>query len=119
MKKNTVATALLGLLVAENAFEKVNVAGLGDIGIKLLTAGERSAIYANNKDLPEDTPFYTVVMKETVVDPETGELALSAVAIEDLKRLPPDVVDDFVAKTQHLNGFFKSDKKQADADLKN
>ena len=119
MKKSSVATALLGLLVAENAFEKVTVVGLGDIGIKLLTAGERSAIYANNKDLPENTPFYTVVMKETVVDPETGELALASVSIEDLKRLPPDVVDDFVAKTQHLNGFFKSNKEHADADLKN
>jgi len=119
MKKTSIATTLLGMLIAENAFEKVEVEGLGEVGIKLLTAGERSDIYTKTKDIPEETPFYTIVMKETVVDPVTGELALKEVAIEQLARLPPSVVDDFIEKTKHLNGFFKSSKENADTDLKN
>lgn len=117
MLKNSIANALVGLLVAENSFEKISVDGLGDIGIKLLTAGERSQLYADNKD-KTDIPLYAVVMKETVIDPETGELALAEVSLEDLARLRPSVVDDFVEKTFHLNGFAKREKQQGEEDLK-
>ncbi|MGY5392759.1 hypothetical protein [Acinetobacter sp. NigerLNRRAM0016] len=118
MSKNAIATALLSVLVPENAIEKLNVEGLGDIGIKLFTAGERSELYTANKDL-KGVPFYAVVMKATVVDPETGELALNDLSFDDLARLPPTVMDDFVAKTFHLNGFVKREKSQAEEDLKN
>ncbi|MDR7654533.1 hypothetical protein [Acinetobacter junii] len=118
MFKNSIATALVGLIVAENSFEKVNVEGLGNIGVKLLTAGDRSKIYENNKDL-KDIPFFAVVMKETVVDPESGELALTEVSLEKLARLSPVVVDDFVLKTFHLNGFAKREKEKGQEDLKN
>ena len=118
MLKNSIANALVGLLVAENSFEKISVDGLGDIGIKLLTAGERSQLYADNKD-KTDIPLYAVVMKETVIDPETGELALDEVSLEQLVRLPPNVVDDFIEKAFHLNGFIKREKQQAEEDLKN
>lgn len=118
MPKSAIATALLSVLVPENAFEKVNVEGLGDIGIKLFTAGERAKLYREMKDL-KDVPFYTVVMQATVVDPETGELVLNDLSYAELSRLPPPVVDDFVEKTFHLNGFVKRDKEQAQEDLKN
>lgn len=117
MLKNTIANALVGLMVAEGAFEKVCVEGLGDIGIKLLTAGDRSKLYQDNKDI-KHIPFYAVVMKETIVDPETGELALLEMSLEDLSRISPSVVDDFVEKTFHLNGFAKREK-QGEEDLKN
>ena len=118
MSKNAIATALMGLLIAENSFEKVTVDGLGDIGVKLLTAGDRSKLYADKKK-KKDIPLYAVVMKETVVDPETGELALADVSLDQLARLSPSVVDDFVEKTFHLNGFIKREKEQAEEDLKN
>ncbi len=118
MSKNAIATALMGLLIAENSFEKVTVDGLGDIGVKLLTAGDRSKLYEDNKDL-KGVPFYAVVMKATVVDPETNELALNDVSLEQLERLPPYIVDEFVEKTFHLNGFVKREKEQANEDLKN
>lgn len=118
MLKSSIATALLGLIVAEGSFEKVNIDGLGNIGVKLLTAGERSQLYQDNKDL-KDIPLYAVVMKETIVDPITGELALSDVRLEDLINLSPSVVDDFVQKTFHLNGFAKREKQQGEEDLKN
>nr|WP_314369162.1 hypothetical protein [uncultured Acinetobacter sp.] len=117
MLKSSIATALLGLIVAEGSFEKVNIEGLGDIGVKLLTAGERSQLYQDNKD--KDIPLYAVVMKETIVDPLTGELALSDVRLEDLINLSPSVVDDFVQKAFHLNGFAKREKQQGEEDLKN
>ncbi|MDF2418031.1 hypothetical protein GWP85_11010 [Acinetobacter beijerinckii] len=118
MSKSLIAKALLGLVVAENSFEKVTVEGLGDIGVKLLTAGDRSKIYAENQD-KKDIPLYAVVMKETIVDPETGELALADVTLEQLARLSPSVVDDFAEKTFHLNGFTKRDKAKGEQDLKN
>ena len=117
MSKSLIATALVGLLVAENSFEKVTVEGLGDIGVKLLTAGDRSKIYADNQD--KNIPLYAVVMKETIVDPETGELALADVTLEQLARLSPSVVDDFAEKTFHINGFAKRDKAKGKEDLKN
>jgi len=118
MLKSSIANALVGLMVTENSFEKVTIDGLGDIGVKLLTAGERSKIYLDNKE-EKEVPFYAVVLKETVVNPETGELALNEVSYEDLARLRPTVVDDFVEKTFHLNGFAKREKQQAEEDLKN
>ena len=118
MTKNAIATALLSVLVPENAIKPITVEGLGKIGIKLLTAGERSVIYKDNKDL-KDIPFFTVVMKETIVDPATGKLALEDLTHQELARLPPDVVDDFVEKAFFLNGFAKRGKEQAEEDLKN
>ena len=118
MLKNSIATTLVGLCIAQNAFEKVTVDGLGNIGVKLLTAGDRSKLYEDNKDL-KGVPFYAVVMKATVVDPETNELALNDVSLEQLERLPPYIVDEFVEKTFHLNGFIKREKEQAEEDLKN
>lgn len=118
MTKSAIAATLLRAIVPENAVEPINVEGMGDIGIKLLTAGERSKIYTDNKDL-KDVPFFTVVMKETVVDPETGELALTDFTHQELARLRPDVVDEFIEKAFYLNGFAKRGKEQAQEDLKN
>lgn len=118
MTKSAIAAALLSAIVPENAVELINVEGMGDIGIKLLTAGERSKIYTDNKDL-KGVPFFTVVMKETVVDPATGELALTDCTHQELARLRPTVVDEFIEKAFYLNGFAKRGKEQAQEDLKN
>jgi hypothetical protein len=118
MPKSAIATALLSVLVPENAIKKETIEGMGNIGVKLFTAGERSKLYTDNKDL-KGVPFFAVVMKATVVDPESGELALTDLSYDELARLPPTVVDDFVEKTFHLNGFAKRDKEQAQEDLKN
>lgn len=118
---SSIAAALMALAIQNGAFETMNITGLGDVGVKKLTTGERDQVYKDWSDAKEagkKLPISAFILKATLVDPSTGDLALSDVSVSELAMLPPSVTDDFAEKTYHLNGFSRK-KDDADKDLKN
>lgn len=118
MEKSLIATGLAASFLAianSPKIEVFNIDGLGQIGLKQLTIENRDTWLKAQKDNDNAT---IVLLQCTVCEPETGELVLKQLSVDELRQLPMSVVNEIVEKVFDQNGI-KTSKDKADAELKN
>lgn len=117
----SLSAIVAGLMIQSGAFDTLTVNGFGDIGVKKLNTAERDAIYKDfndQKDEGGNIPISAFILKNTLIDLKTGDLALLDISLEDLAKLPPSITDEYAEKTYYLNGFARK-KSDAEKDIKN
>ncbi|WP_151731858.1 hypothetical protein [Acinetobacter ursingii] len=118
MTKSTLAIGLAASflqLAQASKIETHNIDGLGEIGIKELTIENRDIWMKAQKENNNPT---VVLLQHTVCEPETGELVLKQVSVDDLKQLPMTVVNDIVGKVFKQNKIETAKTTQSE-ELKN
>lgn len=103
---SALATAFLQL-AEKPVIEVHNIDGLGKIGIKQLSLAAQQEWAAAGRDLGLVT-----LIKNTVCDPETGELVLKQIPDDELKKLPLKVLSNITKKVYKQNDIvLKGDEK--------
>lgn len=88
--QNTKLADMFLATIGKPAMTIVEVPELGKVGVRTsMLLGERSKFYA---DRTTDTAN-ALLLQKTVCDPETGELVLSNLTLEQINSLPTHVVD--------------------------
>ena len=117
IEKSALATAFLQL--AETPVIEVhNIESLGEIGIKQLSLAAQQEWAAAGNGLGLVT-----LIKNTVCDPETGELVLKQIPDDELKKLPLKVLNSITEKVYKQNGIAlkgsSDSEKDESVELKN
>jgi len=92
-----------------------HINGLGEVGLKELTIENRDIWLKAQK---ENNNATIVLLQCTVCEPETGELVLKQLSVDDLSQLPMSVVNNIVELVFKQNGI-KTAKEQDNEELKN
>ncbi|PJG66763.1 hypothetical protein [Acinetobacter seifertii] len=99
------------------SFDVVEVVQLGKVGLRQLTIASRDAWTEAQKDEPKTA--IAILFQNTVCDPDTGELVLDEVDVEQLSKLPIVVVNDLFLKICKANGIKTQEEAEREAELKN
>ncbi|EHU2604698.1 hypothetical protein AZH07_RS02215 [Acinetobacter baumannii] len=98
-------------------FEVVEVEQLGKIGLRLLTIETRDEWLEAQKNDPKTA--FPILMKNTVCDPDSGELVLQELETEQLRKLPAMVEKDLFSKICKANGIKTQAEAKQEEELKN
>ncbi|HBO4583265.1 hypothetical protein IAF28_09030 [Acinetobacter baumannii] len=98
-------------------FEVVEVERLGKIGLRLLTIETRDEWLEAQKNDPKTA--FPILMKNTVCDPDSGELVLQEIETEQLRKLPAMVEKDLFSKICKANGIKTQEEAKREEELKN
>lgn len=104
-------------ITAKPNFEVVEVAQLGKIGLRQLTIATRDEWFEAQKNDPKTA--FPILMKNTVCDPETGELVLLEIENEQLRKIPALVENDLFSKICKANGIKTQAEAKQEQELKN
>lgn len=95
---------------------KVHVPELGEVGVRTsMLLGERTKFYAERTTETANA----LLLQQTVCDPETGNLVLSNLSLEEINALPTHVIDPLLDSALVAIGLKKVDSKEGDEELKN
>ena len=112
--KSALATAFLQL-AEKPVIEVHNIEGLGEVGLLQLSLSAQQKWSAAEKSKGS-----IVLLKNTVCDPETGDLVLNDLDDEKLQQLPLKVVNDILKHVFKQNGILtKTEQDQEPEELKN
>ncbi|MDO7525708.1 hypothetical protein Q5M60_12150 [Acinetobacter baumannii] len=98
-------------------FEVVEVVQLGKIGLRQLTIATRDEWFDAQKN--DSKTAFPILMKNTVCDPETGDLVLLEIENEELRKLPAVVEKDLFSKICKANGIKTQAEAEQEEELKN
>lgn len=104
-------------ITAKPTFDVVEIVQLGKVGLRQLTIATRDLWTEAQKDNPKTA--VATLFQNTVCDPETGELALDEVEVEQLSKLPILVVNDLFLKICKANGIKTQEEVKQEQELKN
>lgn len=115
VEKNQLASALATAFLTMVDHPKiitVDIAGLGSVGIRELNLKTRDEWLEKMKtDNGHQTIF---LLQSSVCEPETGELVLNQLTVEQLQGLPVQVVNSIVTEINQLNGFKTKEQIEAE-----
>lgn len=114
-EKNTINSALATAFLAMVDHPKiatVQIDGLGPIGIREMNLKTRDEwLEKTEKDKKNQTIF---LLQSSVCEPETGELVLNQLTVEQLQGLPMNVINSIVTEINQLNGFKTKEQIEAE-----
>ncbi|MCU4378851.1 hypothetical protein [Acinetobacter haemolyticus] len=81
--------------VGKTAMQVIEVPEIGRVGVRTsMLLNERAAYFAERKD--NDGIANALMLKKTVCDPDTGELILGELSLDQINQLPTHVTDPMV-----------------------
>lgn len=113
-EKTQIASALASAFLDLSANPKivtVEITGLGPIGLREISLKTRDD-WLEKVKANEDQTIY--LLQNSVCEPDTGELVLKQLSVEDLGGLPAHVVNQIVTEINQLNGFKTKDQIAAE-----
>lgn len=91
---SNLVNAFLGA-VGKTAMQVIEVPEIGRVGVRTsMLLSERAAYFAERKN--NDEIANALMLKKTVCDPDTGELILGELSLEQINNLPTHVTDPMV-----------------------
>lgn len=94
----------------------INVPELGRVGVRTsMLLGERSSFFADRT--PETAN--ALLLQKTVCDPETSELVLSGLTLDQINSFPTHVIDPLLDSAFSAIGIKQAEKEVEDVELKN
>lgn len=91
---------------------KVSIEGLGEVGLRKMTVADQNAWVEAGKS------GGIVLIQRTVCDPETGELSLKDLSVEELLNIPVSIADALL-KEIILHNNLNNKQKEEGVELKN
>ncbi|RZH03153.1 hypothetical protein [Acinetobacter pittii] len=104
-------------LIENPSFEVVDVVQLGKVGLRQLTIEARDEWFEAQKNDPNTA--LSVLFKNTVCDPVSGELALTTLENGRLRKLPTVVEKDLFSKICKANAIKTQEEAKQEEELKN